>query len=264
MTAEGTAKQDIAEVLVRYATGIDRRDWDLFRSCFTADCLAEYGDIGTWESADAITDFMVTAHAGMGHTMHRISNIAIDVDQATATRAVARSYVDGILMAPDGQTGFNPIGFYDDQLVRTDDGWRIAHRTFTMVISAHFPIATVPLAMHTTAPAPWTTRRSGHAVDRDDHGDWPPGPPAAWPGGGLFVQLAGELGQREGWRPKERRPSTAWIVERCGVSLATARAFAHVAELTLQRCPTWPPASGGGRADLRQGARRGRRGDAEE
>ena len=31
MTAEGTAKQEIAEVLVRYATGIDRRDWDLFR-----------------------------------------------------------------------------------------------------------------------------------------------------------------------------------------------------------------------------------------
>ena len=56
----GTSKQDIAEVLVRYATGIDRRDWDLFRSCFTADCVAEYEDIGTWESADAITDFMVT------------------------------------------------------------------------------------------------------------------------------------------------------------------------------------------------------------
>jgi hypothetical protein len=65
-----TSKQEIAEVLVRYATGIDRRDWDLFRSCFAAECLAEYEGIGTWESADAITDFMVSAHAGMGHTMH--------------------------------------------------------------------------------------------------------------------------------------------------------------------------------------------------
>ena len=36
-------------------------------------------------------------------------------------------------MAPDGQTGFNPVGWYDDVLVRTDDGWRIARRNFTMV-----------------------------------------------------------------------------------------------------------------------------------
>ncbi len=37
-------RQDIAEVLVRYATGIDRRDWALLRSCFTDDCEADYGD----------------------------------------------------------------------------------------------------------------------------------------------------------------------------------------------------------------------------
>jgi hypothetical protein len=35
--------------------------------------VAEYEAIGTWESADAITDFMVTAHAAIGHTMRRIS-----------------------------------------------------------------------------------------------------------------------------------------------------------------------------------------------
>jgi 3-phenylpropionate/cinnamic acid dioxygenase small subunit len=125
-----TSKQDIAEVLVRYATGIDRRDWDLFRTCFTADTHADYGDIGTWDSADAITDFMVTAHAGMGHTMHRMTNIAIDVQ---GDRAVSRCYVDGMLMAPDGQSGFNPHGWYDDELVRTAGGWRIARRTFTTV-----------------------------------------------------------------------------------------------------------------------------------
>jgi 3-phenylpropionate/cinnamic acid dioxygenase small subunit len=128
--SDRAAKQDIAEVLVRYATGIDCREWKLFRSCFTADCQADYGDIGTWDSADAITDFMVTAHAGMGHTMHRISNVAIDV---RGDRSVARCYVDGMLMAPDGQSGFNPHGWYDDELALTTDGWRIARRTFTMV-----------------------------------------------------------------------------------------------------------------------------------
>jgi 3-phenylpropionate/cinnamic acid dioxygenase small subunit len=128
--SDRAATQDIAEVLVRYATGIDRRDWDLFRTCFTADVRADYADIGTWDSADEITDFMVTAHAGMGHTMHRISNIAVTVDR---DRAIARCYVDGMLMTPDGQSGFNPHGWYDDELVQTPDGWRIARRIFTMV-----------------------------------------------------------------------------------------------------------------------------------
>ena len=128
--ADRDAKHDIAEVLVRYSTGIDRRDWDAFRSCFTDDCHADYGDIGTWHGADAITDFMIESHAEMGHTMHRLSNLAITVDGDTAS---ARTYVDAVLMATDGQTGLNPIGFYDDELARSGDGWHIAHRHFTMV-----------------------------------------------------------------------------------------------------------------------------------
>jgi hypothetical protein len=50
----------------RYATGIDRREWPLFRTCFTDDILAEYEGIGTWRSVDEIAEFMVRAHAGMG------------------------------------------------------------------------------------------------------------------------------------------------------------------------------------------------------
>jgi hypothetical protein len=74
--------------------------------------------------------------------MHRLSNIAIDVHgegEGDGGRAVARSSVDAILMAADGQSGFNPIGFYDDELVRTPDGWRITHRTFTMVTFRTLP-----------------------------------------------------------------------------------------------------------------------------
>ena len=35
------ARDDVAEVLIRYGTGIDRRDWTLFRSCFAEDCDAD-------------------------------------------------------------------------------------------------------------------------------------------------------------------------------------------------------------------------------
>lgn len=36
-------------------------------------------------------------------------------------------------MGPDGSGGAHAIGFYDDDLVRTAKGWRIAQRRYTMV-----------------------------------------------------------------------------------------------------------------------------------
>jgi len=123
-------RQDVAEVLVRYATGIDRRDWKLFRTCFTEDCHADYGEIGVWDGVEAITEFMTKSHAPMGHTLHRISNEAVTRNGAGVA---ARSYVDAVLMAADGNSGVHAIGFYDDELVRTDAGWKIAGRRFTLV-----------------------------------------------------------------------------------------------------------------------------------
>ncbi len=130
-TTERDVRQDVADVLVRYATGIDRRDWALFRSCFTEDCDADYGDIGVWHGADAITEWMELSHQGCGHTLHRITNQAITPN---GDGVAARSYVDAIVMAADNRSGVRAVGFYDDDLVNTDNGWKIAHRRFTMVL----------------------------------------------------------------------------------------------------------------------------------
>ncbi|WP_156686086.1 nuclear transport factor 2 family protein [Mycobacterium sp. Marseille-P9652] len=123
-------RQDIADLLVRYATGIDRRDWPLFRTVFTDDCELDYGVIGAWRGVDAVTQFMTEVHAMAGHTLHRLSNQAIAVD---GDRATARTYVDALIMAADNRGCVNGIGFYDDECVRTPDGWRIARRQFTTV-----------------------------------------------------------------------------------------------------------------------------------
>ncbi|BBX05300.1 nuclear transport factor 2 family protein [Mycolicibacterium sp. ELW1] len=123
-------RQDISDLLIRYASGIDRRDWDLFRTVFTADCHLDYGQIGVWDGVDEVTEFMDVAHAAAGYLMHRISNIVIDLQD---DRATSRCYVDAWIMAADNNSGVNARGFYDDEIVRTDAGWRIARRTFTTV-----------------------------------------------------------------------------------------------------------------------------------
>ena len=123
-------RQDISDVLVRYATGIDRRDWTLFRTTFTDDCELDYGEIGSWKGADAVTEFMQQAHAMAGHTMHRLTNQVITIN---GDEAQSRTYIDALIMVGDTGSGVNAAGFYDDDFVRTERGWRIARRRFTQV-----------------------------------------------------------------------------------------------------------------------------------
>lgn len=126
-----TDRLEIHDVLVAYATGIDRRDWDLLRRCFTDDCRADYGDIGQWHDGDAITAWMREVHTPLGHTQHRITNVTVE---PTATGARTRSYVEAIVLGPDNSSGVRANGYYDDDFVRVDGHWRIAHRQFTQIL----------------------------------------------------------------------------------------------------------------------------------
>jgi hypothetical protein len=126
-----TDEREIAALLMRYATGIDRRDWATFQACFTDDARTDYGTFGQWSSAAQITAFMQQAHAGMGHTLHRLSNFVVE---RQGEAAIARSYVDALLMPGlAGGEAHRGIGFYDDELVKTEQGWRIRYRRFTAV-----------------------------------------------------------------------------------------------------------------------------------
>jgi 3-phenylpropionate/cinnamic acid dioxygenase small subunit len=120
-------KEQIAEVLVRYATGIDSKDWPLFRTCWTDDIDIDYQQLGQFTSADALTEVMMQMHDNMGPTYHRMSNFVIDVD---GDRATVRSYVHAVLMLrPDDSTNWvDALGHYDDVFVRTPGGWRISRR----------------------------------------------------------------------------------------------------------------------------------------
>jgi 3-phenylpropionate/cinnamic acid dioxygenase small subunit len=122
--------QDITELILRYATAIDRREWSLFGTIFTDDAELDYGEVGKWRGADEVAQFMEQAHATARYTMHRLTNPVISVDD---DQAEARTYIDALIIVADDQSGVNAVGFYDDRLVRTDEGWRINRRMFTPV-----------------------------------------------------------------------------------------------------------------------------------
>jgi hypothetical protein len=121
----------IGEVLIRYATGIDQKDWTLFRTCWADEIDVDYAEVGKFTDPDAFSDLMEQLHGGMGATYHRLSNFVIDVqgDQATV-----RSYVHAVLMLVPGDADnwIDVVGHYDDVFARTPSGWRIRKRSTSM------------------------------------------------------------------------------------------------------------------------------------
>ena len=122
----------IRAVLLRYATAIDTKDWQLFRACFSDDCCARFGGL-TWQGVDAVADVFEAAHAPLDDSMHRILNISVlSCDGDTAT---TRSYCDAVLVrrAAPGGAVLQVGGVYSDALRREGPVWRIAERDFRAV-----------------------------------------------------------------------------------------------------------------------------------
>ena len=117
---------EIREIIDRYAVGIDLRDWELVRSCFAPGCHADYGRAGSWTAREPFVASLDEMHRDVGPTMHRITNHQIHVDGGTAT---ATSYFDALLQVEHREHDLlQVVGTYRDELVRTDNGWKIASR----------------------------------------------------------------------------------------------------------------------------------------
>jgi 3-phenylpropionate/cinnamic acid dioxygenase small subunit len=134
-TVRGAARQAVADLLVRYASGIDGRDWALLRSCFADDCDADYGEIGHWYSGDEITAWMAQTHDPLGPTLHRISNVVVHQDGDLLR---TRCAVHGIIVLPDRSAAVHAYGFYDDEIAPADDP-KIVRRRFTQVTTELHP-----------------------------------------------------------------------------------------------------------------------------
>ncbi len=111
----------VEDLLTRYATAVDRRDWDRYRSVFTDDAEIDYTSAGGIAGTlDEIVEFLKTTMDMFEMTQHLISNIDLVVDGDSAT---VTAMFNNPMRLPDGETWFTG-GWYHHDLVRTSDGWR--------------------------------------------------------------------------------------------------------------------------------------------
>jgi len=120
------ARQEIADVIYRYARGIDRLDFDLVRSCYHPDA---YDDHGSY--AGDIDGFVAMCEKFLPRwsaTMHFMGNMLIEVEGDAAraeTYAVAYHHrADENGVGKDDVFGVR----YVDRFEKRDGDWKIAYR----------------------------------------------------------------------------------------------------------------------------------------
>ena len=119
----------IDDLLIRYTTAIDRKDWKLLDTCFTPDAHVDYTTSGGIKGEyPEVRAWLEKALAPFDMTQHLITNTTLELagDQASARTIVFNPM--GMKKA-DGSLHIFYVGaYYVDKLVRTGDGWRIRER----------------------------------------------------------------------------------------------------------------------------------------
>jgi 3-phenylpropionate/cinnamic acid dioxygenase small subunit len=125
----------LIDVLSNYATGLDARDWRLWRSVFLDEVVF---DLSSWSGqparkleADRVVATQARIFAELAVTQHFITNHRIRVDGDRA-RVLAHMRAEHWLDSQaahaqiEGTQRYTMFGYYDDKLVRTVAGWKIA------------------------------------------------------------------------------------------------------------------------------------------
>lgn len=116
----------ITQLLHTYALAVDAQRWELFDEVFTTDVQVELGatkwaDLTSWKS-----DFAV-AHRTFDATTHGVVNVNVKVGGSRA-RALSQGMFSMVRRSTPGGTRVTGGGWYDDELTRTDGGWKIFRR----------------------------------------------------------------------------------------------------------------------------------------
>jgi hypothetical protein len=136
-------RAEISDVQLRYATGVDSRDWALFRSCFADEIEGDFSSVfGTPPVRLGADEFVATiapVMSALTATQHMMTNLVITFDDADHATVVA--YVRAIHHNADtpGGTEQTVYGYYTNAFVRTADGWRMSKVKLTSRIQTGNP-----------------------------------------------------------------------------------------------------------------------------
>lgn len=125
-------ERNIVQVALRYCRALDTKNWALLDEVFVPEATADLAGPNHLVGIEAIRGRIRGALGILDDSQHLVGNHEVVVDGDTATH---RCYLQAqhVREAAIGGPNYIVAGRYEDRLVRTDTGWRIAHRTLTVM-----------------------------------------------------------------------------------------------------------------------------------
>ena len=126
-------RADIIAITHDYCWALDRKEWHELDDVFLADATAVLGQ-RECANLEEIKEMCSTSLGRFDDSQHIAATHQVRIDGDTAT---CRCYLHAqhIRHSDDGETHYIVGGRYEDDFVRTPDGWRITHRTLTVMWS---------------------------------------------------------------------------------------------------------------------------------
>jgi len=137
-------RSEIINVINLYGVALDSHAWDLLDQVFTQDVHAEFGPAGAvWSGLAKLKFAFKDFHETLDRHMHTMMGHVVQVD---GDRAHAFTYGDWLLVREAARGGSDWVGrgWYDDELVRTDRGWRISRRICRLLSWTGNPLVPEP------------------------------------------------------------------------------------------------------------------------
>lgn len=134
-------KDAIEQVYVRYCEIVDSKTFDAMDEVFTEDATGDYTQaLGPGVISPNRASLIASMHANLGThsncaaTHHNVGNFRVTVTGDTA-KAKVHYYAEHLGQGDYAGEQYSMWGQYEDDLVRTNQGWRVKARVYKCFLS---------------------------------------------------------------------------------------------------------------------------------
>lgn len=135
-------ERDIINLATRYCWALDRHEFDELRTIFLPDAFARLGETDC-QGINAILARIRSALTRLDASQHLVGSHVVDLD---GDRAHHRCYLQAQHVLHGAEAGelWMVAGVYEDECVRTPEGWRIERRILSRIWTDGNPDVAAP------------------------------------------------------------------------------------------------------------------------
>ena len=135
-----TDLDQVQQLKHRYLRTLDLKQWVEFESLFLAEATGSYAGL-RFGNREELVGYMRANLTPDMITFHQVHHPEIEVD---GDRATARWYLHDKVFVPAFDLAIEGAAFYEDQLVRTSEGWRFSHVGYRRTYESSWKMSSAP------------------------------------------------------------------------------------------------------------------------